>query len=97
MNSELDTYWVQFGGCDPAAYVRKLAGRVPLVHVKDMTAGADRAFAEVGEGILDFKSIFAEAEKAGTEWYIVEQDSCARPPIESVAISLRNLKAMGVG
>jgi hypothetical protein len=29
-------------------------------------------------------------------WYLVEQDVCRRDPFESLAISLRNLKAMGL-
>jgi sugar phosphate isomerase/epimerase len=96
VNSELDTYWVQYGGCAPASYVRKLAGRIPLLHIKDMAAGSSRTFTEIGEGIMNFKAIFEEAEQSGTEWYIVEQDVCPRPPLESVEISLRNLKEMGM-
>jgi len=96
LGSELDTYWVRYGGEDPAAYLRKLAGRVPLVHLKDMLGDESRGFAEVGEGVMDWPAIVAEAEKAGAEWLIVEQDVCQRPPIESVEISLRNLQRMGL-
>ena len=52
--------------------------------------------AEVGEGNLNWPGIFAAADEAGTEWFIVEQDHCRRDPFESLAISLRNLQAMGV-
>lgn len=94
LKAELDLYWVQKGGADPAAYIRRYASRVPLLHVKDMAA--DGSFAEVGTGTLDWKAIFAAAPLAGVEWYIVEQDSCQRPPLEAVEISFRNLKAMGI-
>lgn len=94
VKAELDTYWAQKAGLDPAAYLRKYAGRCPLVHLKDMTADASRTFAEVGEGTMDWPAIFAAAEAGGARWYIVEQDTCRRAPLESVAISLRNLKAM---
>ncbi len=35
LQTELDTCWVKVGGEDPAAYVRKYAGRAPVVHLKD--------------------------------------------------------------
>lgn len=35
LKTELDTCWVKFAGEDPAAYVRKYAGRAPVVHLKD--------------------------------------------------------------
>jgi sugar phosphate isomerase/epimerase len=95
--SEIDTYWVQHGGGSPAAWVRRLKGRAPCLHLKDMTnRGGAQLMAEVGEGNLDWPDILAAAREAGTEWYIVEQDTCQRDPFESLAISLRNLKAMGL-
>lgn len=35
LKTELDTCWVKFAGEDPAAYLRKYAGRSPIVHLKD--------------------------------------------------------------
>ena len=95
--SELDTYWVQHGGGSPAAWIRKLNGRAPCLHLKDMTnKDGQQLMAEVGEGNLDWPDILAAAREAGTEWYIVEQDTCQRDPFDSLAISLRNLRAMGL-
>ena len=96
VKGEVDTYWVQHGGEDPAAYIRKYAGRCPLIHLKDMEDAPDRAFTEVGNGILDFEAIFAASEAGGAEWYIVEQDTCKRPSLESARISFENLKKMGI-
>ncbi|MSS70276.1 MAG: sugar phosphate isomerase/epimerase [Candidatus Latescibacteria bacterium] len=95
LQAEIDTYWVQHGGEDPAAYIRKYAGRCPLVHLKDMEPGQERFFAEIGEGILDFKAIFEASEAGGAAWYIVEQDRCRRSPIDSARLSFENLKKMG--
>lgn len=93
--AEIDTYWVQHGGGDPAAWIRRLQGREPLVHFKDMTVVDNQpVMAEVGEGNLNWPEILRACREAGVEWYIVEQDWCARDPFESLAISLRNLKAM---
>ncbi len=95
--AEIDTYWVQHGGGDPAWWIEKLSGRIPLVHLKDMTVrGGQPIMAEVGEGNLNWPRIIDACRKAGVEWYIVEQDTCERDPFESLAISLRNLKAMGI-
>ena len=95
VKAELDTYWVQHGGGDSAAWIRKLAQRLILLHLKDMTI-RNRAptFAEIGEGNLNWTTILKAAKAAKTRWYIVEQDLCERDPFESLAISLKNLKAM---
>lgn len=97
VQAELDVYWVQHGGGDPAAWVRKLAGRQTLLHLKDMTYRRDKTiFAEVGEGNLNWPPILEAARAAGVRWYIVEQDECERDPFESLAISLKNLHQMGL-
>lgn len=94
--AEVDTYWVEYAGHNAQSVIRGLSGRVPLVHLKDMAVRPQGAFAEVGEGVLDFSAIIAEAQAAGAQWLIVEQDVCTRPPLESVEISLRNLKQMSL-
>ena len=96
---EIDTYWVQAGGADPAYWVRRCAGRQPLLHLKDMivTPQREQRFAEIGEGNLNWPAILEAAEEAGVEWYCVEQDqSYERDPFESLAISYRNLNEMGL-
>lgn len=95
VQAELDTYWIKRGGEEPVDYIRKYKNRVPLVHLKDMTADESHTFAEIGEGMLDIEGIFAVAKEAGAEWMVVEQDACKRPPLESVRISFENLKKMG--
>ena len=93
---ELDTYWVQRAGEDPVDYLNRLRGRCPLLHIKDMEAGEEQFFAEVGEGVLDWDAIFQAADAAGTQWLVVEQDQCRRPVFESIAISYRNLQEMEI-
>ena len=97
VKAEIDTYWIQHGGGDPAAWIGRLEGRVPLVHLKDMTVvDKQPVMAEVGEGNLNWPAIIDACRKSGVEWYLVEQDICRRDPFESLAISFRNLKEMGV-
>ena len=95
--SEIDTYWIQHGGGDPALWIRDLKGRAPLVHLKDMVIkDGQPIYAEVGEGNLNWPAILEACVEAEVIWYIVEQDICQRDPFESLAISLRNLKTMGL-
>jgi sugar phosphate isomerase/epimerase len=95
VKAELDVYWAKKGGEDPVTYIRKLAGRIPLIHLKDMTADAAQTFACVGDGILDFPAIFAAADASGVDWYIVEQDVCPRGELESARRSYENMAARG--
>jgi len=95
LQAELDTYWVQHGGGDPAAWIRRLKGRMPVIHLKDMVIVDDQqAMAEVGEGNLNWQAILDACGEAGVEWYAVEQDTCRRDPFESLRISFENLIQM---
>lgn len=90
--AELDTYWLQYGGANPAGWIRRMKGRLPLVHLKDMTVDrGEPVMAEIGEGNLDWPEILGACSEAGTEWLVVEQDECRRDPLESLAISYTNL------
>jgi sugar phosphate isomerase/epimerase len=91
LQAELDTYWVQHGGADPAEWCRKLKGRLPLIHMKDYVIIKSNvpAFAEVGSGNLNWKNIITEAENAGCRWFLVEQDDCAGCPFESLEKSFK--------
>jgi len=99
LKAEIDVYWIQAGGGDPVEWIKKCNGRQPLLHLKDMMVTPDREqrFAEIGEGNLNWARILQAASESGVEWYLVEQDNCyGRDPFESLAISYRNLKAMGL-
>lgn len=88
---EVDIGWAEYAGVDAAGVIRRLPGRVPLVHVKDMTAGPERVDAPFAEGAIAWEPIFAACREAGVEWYISEQDR-PRDPMANVETSLRNLE-----
>jgi len=97
LQAEIDTYWVQYGGGDPMAWIARMKGRMPVVHLKDMViVDGQPAMAEVGEGNLNWPAILEACRAAGVEWYAIEQDVCRRDPFESLRISYENLKAMGL-
>jgi len=71
---EIDLYWIYKGNDEPIHYFEKYPGRFELVHVKDMDDTPERAFACVGNGIIDFPAIFEKARLAGMKYLIVEHD-----------------------
>lgn len=49
LQTQLDTCWVNVGGEDPAAYIRKYAGRAEIVHLKDFVGGkTENMYALIG-------------------------------------------------
>lgn len=88
---EVDTYWVKAAGQDPLTYIKKYPGRIPILHLKDMTNDKEQAFAEIGTGSIDFLPILKWGEQNGVEYYAVEQDECKGSPFDSLGTSLENL------
>jgi len=74
---EIDLYWIHKGGGDTLDYFERFPGRFPICHVKDATS--DKDFACVGEGVLDFATLFKKGKKAGLKHFIVERDRAPMP------------------
>jgi len=91
---EVDVFWIKFAGLDPVEFLNRYKDRINLIHLKDMEPDG-KTFAEVGEGIIDFKPIFEIGDSGIVEWYIVEQDICKRPSLESARLSFENLRRLG--
>jgi sugar phosphate isomerase/epimerase len=100
---ELDCFWVSVAGHDPAALLKELAGRVPLVHLKDKQTGTPvmykesverSAFKEVGNGTLAWKDILRVAASAKVEHYFVEQDQTPADAVESLRQSFGYLSKL---
>jgi sugar phosphate isomerase/epimerase len=91
---QMDTGNCMHGGGDPLAYIGRYPGRSLTVHLKEWAKGYDKAL--IGEGDTDWHRLFELCETIGdTEWYIVEQESYAHPPLECVRRCIDNLRAMG--
>ena len=103
---ELDLCWITVAGADPLTYFKRYPGRFPLVHVKDMkklpkvssAGGQDfgdslKDMTAVGSGIIDWKRILGQSEKAGIKHYIVEHDK-PQAPFESIKISYNYLSKL---
>ena len=90
---EMDIYWLVKAKQDPIALINRHPGRFPLWHVKDMAKTPDQTFAEVGNGVIDFKKIFTQADKAGLKYFFVEQDKCPGNPYDSITQSITYIKS----
>ncbi len=103
-----------WGGVDPVQFCRDYADSIKTMHIKDinpavMKEGVEKAwdyatfsahgiFAELGEGMVDFASIFRILKDAGFQgWVVVETDVTTKPtPLESATISRKYLKSIGL-
>lgn len=91
---QLDTGNALHGGADPVPFVQRHPGRAITVHLKEYSDTNDKAL--IGEGDVRWDDLFRLCETVGgTQWYIVEQESYAHPPLECVERCLENLRAMG--
>jgi sugar phosphate isomerase/epimerase len=87
---EMDLCWISVAGKDPLSYFEKYPGRFPLVHVKDWVKDSTHSsgykgamgqsvkyagrMADVGQGSINWKNLFAHDSKAGIKHYFVEND-----------------------
>ncbi len=103
---EPDTHWIQAGGGHVISWLKKLRGRMYMVHFKDYAIDpysdhsflecTHKLFAEVGEGNLNWPGIIAECKAQNLKWCAVEQDKVQRPGYEACKISIDNLRKFGV-
>jgi sugar phosphate isomerase/epimerase len=73
--------------------IKRYPKRAVTVHLKEFSATNENAL--IGEGDMKWEEFFKACETVGgTEWYIVEQESYAYPPLECVERCLKNLKRL---
>ncbi len=91
---QLDLGNALHGGGDPISFLERYPGRALTIHLKEYSADNPKAI--IGEGDVQWAKVFELCESVGgTQWYIVEQESYAYPPLECVERCLQALKAMG--
>lgn len=91
---QIDTGNALHGGADPVPFLERYPGRALTVHLKEFSQTNDKAL--LGEGDVRWEEIFRLCETTGgTQWYIIEQESYAYPPLECVRKCLENLRKMG--
>jgi sugar phosphate isomerase/epimerase len=99
---EMDAGWVAAAGQDPIALLKRHAGRIRQMHVKDIRATTKTNFAlqqdptEVGSGKLPWAQMLPVAYESGVRQFYVEQE----PPytmdrFDAIAKSFRHLSTLG--
>ena len=101
-----DVYWIQHGGEDPSAFLKKYSNRVGYPHFKDMKyLGAEprrkgrlnreeATFVELGRGEVDLKAIWQVLAPLNLPWVVYEQDRSELAPGEAAKISRDHLKTV---
>jgi sugar phosphate isomerase/epimerase len=98
---EMDVFWMQFGGGDPVALLKKYGGRWKLVHLKDMRKGTIKNLTglttpendvPLGTGEIDIPGILKEANKIGIKHFFIEDES--NYVIEQVPQSINYLRSL---
>lgn len=74
-----DVAWIQIAGEDPAEYLKKMHGRVKVLHFKDYNPVENGehpwAFTELGKGVVDFPKLYKIAQEMGIPYIMFEQDN----------------------
>ena len=94
----MDVAWITLGGADPAHILRKMAGRVPAIHLKDVYDTDEIGkWTAVGTGVVKIKESIEAAREIGVEWMTVEQDQLRNlSGYETALVSYLNLKEKGL-
>jgi len=99
---QLDTGNAIYGGAEVVSIINRYPGRAVTVHLKPYSKTAAQGDPHhgfrpvIGEDETQWADFFHACETiGGTEWYIVEYESDAHPPLEAVHLCLKNLRAMG--
>jgi len=81
------------GGGDPIAYLKRYPGRSLTIHLKEYSATNKNAI--IGEGDVNWNEVFTLCETTGhTQWYIIEEEKDAYPPLKGVELCLKNYKKL---
>ncbi len=88
---EMDIYWAVNGGADPLQLLAAYPGRFSMFHAKDSMGPPDQKMADVGAGVIDFKTILAHGK--GVEHTFVEYDN-PPDPMASAAASYKYLSTL---
>lgn len=91
---EMDLYWVKYANEDPAKWINQYGERIHAFHVKDMAATAKRETIEVGEGSIDFESLFKLSGASKVKYFIVELEDYRTTSMEGVNTSLQHLNTI---
>jgi len=97
VKAQIDVGWVNFGGGDPAAYVRKYGRRLNSIHLKDSVRGPEHIDVVAGTGQVDWDAVLSACFDVGCGYGALEMDNPPGNALESVSKSLDFYRSKGVG
>jgi sugar phosphate isomerase/epimerase len=75
---QADLAWVVRGGADPVAELKRYAGRIEAVHVKDIApvgqCADEDGWADPGHGVLDWSTLVPVLKEIGVTQLVAEHD-----------------------
>jgi sugar phosphate isomerase/epimerase len=82
-------------GSDPVAWIRANPSRIRSLHLKDWSPDKEKGYKVLfGEGVADWKNIFAAAESVGgVEYYLIEQEGSRFSDLDTVRKCLEGFHA----
>ena len=89
---QLDVYWAQTAGADPAVALSQLTSRISSIHWKDGPCVHGRPMTALGHGKVDVPRILQSLSRQ-VDW-IIELDECATDPLEVAQQSREYLEAL---
>ena len=99
---QMDVYWVQYAGQDPAKLLEKYPNRWVTLHIKDMLKGLatgvhtggtpPTAKVTVGQGQIDYAAVLRAAQKIGVQHYFLEDETPT--PLQCIPDSFKYLRAL---
>jgi sugar phosphate isomerase/epimerase len=95
LKAELDTCFIKRVEKDPASYITRYADRCTLLHIKDSNPKDDPVDTIVGDGTVDWESVFKAVGGTKIEWLIMEQGHHETGAFDSLRRSMEFLKARG--
>ena len=93
---QLDVGTCVHAGADPVAWIKANPGRITSMHCKDWSPEPAKGYSVLfGEGAVPWKKIFQAAEKTGgIQYYLVEQEGSAFPPLETAKRCLDSFRRL---
>ncbi len=77
LSLELDIYWAAYADVDYKEYMLKNAGRVNMLHIKQMADPESKTCVDLPDGVIDFGDLIRAALSIGVEQFILEQEEFA--------------------
>lgn len=95
---ELDVYHIIKAGYDPIFWIKKVKGRMDLIHFKDMTVtpNGEELLMPVGHGNTSWSTIFDACSQSGVKYGFAEQETWQKDPFQYLKESYDFITTHGI-